>query len=1276
MYRNQFIDEGENALSKFKQVMALFIALVLVIPNSVYASEKSFTDTTGHWAEGTLSKWQEKGWISGQAQGRMNPNQPITRAEIASLINKSFGYSETGSEAGYKDIKQEQWFYKDISIATQAGYMKGFDDKTFRPNATITRQEVAALVARLLELSPSDPDPAYTDAANAPLWSKGLIGAVMKNGLMIGKDKQSFGLYAPTSRAEAVVILDRALQFKERANATIVYDKAGEYGSEEVTAVNGSVRITKPGTTLRNMTISGDLTVDKSVGEGDVTLEGVTVKGTTNLLGGGPNSIVFIDSTFGIVIINKENGMIRVVTQGSTTVQQLELQSAANVESSGMTPIGFVILGNMIPKGAEVRFSGAFQRIDVLSGGISILLPTGSIHTFHFLPEAGRNALKLEKGTQVDELTLGAGTDVSGEGSIEAAFVTADGSELQQSPGKLTLNKGISTTVGGKKVTESSGDIPAGGIPSGGGGGGGGFPGPGGPVVDNTLANKLFPGGKDVSSEAYIFLNEAPDAGITAWFAPVGTTHFVVGDGMTKLKGNGKSVLIRAPKVERDYRLFTIDSAGIVSLPSDAVLKVKNNPNVTGTVTLNGSDAALTATLVVEDLYDASRFSISVNNGNIAFYVPDGNYRAVSLTVPTEPVDKEIMLFDKFGVSNGQLLGKNTLDINAFEESDYNASGTYTYNDGVNVESGLLLVHSVDNNSSYIIPVVNGVFEAYLPAGRYIITEYWNYAKKRILISKEYTVTQGNTNVVELVSKKDNLIGEVMDSNSQAVSTGQLLIRNDDQSAWPLTFEAGIVNGKFGLYLEDGNYTIVQYQGETSSAGLNVPIEVLEGVLVGDDIVVQLPANNVQGKVKVGNVTMEDGYVSIRVKDSLAYMYTTTIINGVFQLHLPEGEYTAYSYNTKDGEGFELLSDFRVEGSVSSMLEFSTVVPNVMAKVEWEDSKMESRGMLDFIKEGTDIVLHSAFIRDGKVSLYLPDGTYKINYDGPPNSRTLTDKITIINGVPVPTTDIVIVIPADNVTGTLMHEDNTPLHDVKLEIVSSPGGLTYLIPVNNGSFSAFLPDGKYSVVAYRDSTTDKAISLRESFVVTNGVPQQLDIIVHPPNLTFSAKYKDGSDVFGSLRIRKIVTLDEEPKMFGLSGSGIYSLYLPDGEYQLSWISSYTEHRIIPVLRNIEVKEGVVTDLSLLDFVVPEITTASVKWEGENNTVAEAMTLFISRGDPTFGLAFLVQNGEANLLLETGTYQVIGYELEGKQTVWDVNSQFQINENSTDPLVITLPIQRP
>ena len=173
------------------------------------ASALAATDITGHWCENIIEKWETKGLIAGYEDGTFRPDQPITRAEFVSLVNRYLGYT-AAKTISFSDVSAGDWYANQVAIAVNAGYVGGFEDNTFRPGDNITRAQTASIIARLTGLSNNAAESyKFADAHRNPEWAKGAIGAVAAKGYMIGDEKNNFDAPDPLTRAEAVAILDR-----------------------------------------------------------------------------------------------------------------------------------------------------------------------------------------------------------------------------------------------------------------------------------------------------------------------------------------------------------------------------------------------------------------------------------------------------------------------------------------------------------------------------------------------------------------------------------------------------------------------------------------------------------------------------------------------------------------------------------------------------------------------------------------------------------------------------------------------------------------------------------------------------------------------------------------------------------------------------------------------------------------------------------------------------------------------------------------------------------
>jgi hypothetical protein len=108
------------------------------------------------------------------------------------MANRAFSFTET-ADINYSDVAAGDWYATEIAKAKAAGYIAGYEDGTMKPNAEISRQEVAKIMATILKLDISNGVIEYfTDAEAIPAWSKDFISAMVKAAYMNGYPDGSF----------------------------------------------------------------------------------------------------------------------------------------------------------------------------------------------------------------------------------------------------------------------------------------------------------------------------------------------------------------------------------------------------------------------------------------------------------------------------------------------------------------------------------------------------------------------------------------------------------------------------------------------------------------------------------------------------------------------------------------------------------------------------------------------------------------------------------------------------------------------------------------------------------------------------------------------------------------------------------------------------------------------------------------------------------------------------------------------------------------------------
>lgn len=136
-------------------IFTMELANMQLINKDLIVNIPAKTDVDGHWAEKEIKEAMLRGYIDASATFRHKDG--ITRAEFAKVVCNIFGITmEDGQEEPFSDVKKGDWYYNYVVALYNKGgkgtIINGYEDETFRPNAKITRQESAKMVASAYEL--------------------------------------------------------------------------------------------------------------------------------------------------------------------------------------------------------------------------------------------------------------------------------------------------------------------------------------------------------------------------------------------------------------------------------------------------------------------------------------------------------------------------------------------------------------------------------------------------------------------------------------------------------------------------------------------------------------------------------------------------------------------------------------------------------------------------------------------------------------------------------------------------------------------------------------------------------------------------------------------------------------------------------------------------------------------------------------------------------------------------------------------------------------------
>ncbi|WP_235431548.1 S-layer homology domain-containing protein [Paenibacillus sp. VT-400] len=179
--------------------------------------QQQFQDTRTSYAKDAITHLVAKGIAAGTSETTFEPKKAVTRAEFATFAVRLLGLNPVKNNINpYQDISMNAWYYGNVAAMTNLFILEGKGQGTFQPNASITREEAAALLVRMLKQQPVETSllsSTYFDAADISDWARPYVQTVYQLGLMRG----SGGVFRPhdqVTREEAAVMLDAILQKK------------------------------------------------------------------------------------------------------------------------------------------------------------------------------------------------------------------------------------------------------------------------------------------------------------------------------------------------------------------------------------------------------------------------------------------------------------------------------------------------------------------------------------------------------------------------------------------------------------------------------------------------------------------------------------------------------------------------------------------------------------------------------------------------------------------------------------------------------------------------------------------------------------------------------------------------------------------------------------------------------------------------------------------------------------------------------------------------------
>lgn len=344
-------------MKKQKRIVTLLLALALTLGLATVASAATVQDfpdyDSGAWYADAVRSAVEDGLLRGDDKGLLRPDGYLTRAEMAAIVNRSFGTYQKADITNYRDVKPGAWYYEDVAMAVHMGTYNGTSTSTMDPDEPITRQEAMTVVARALQLDLEDHEETslsrFRDRADVSAWALPYVRAMVGSDYIHGNEKRELAPRDNITRAEFAQIFHNIIQEYIVKEGTYTGDRSG----------NLLVRMDE--VTLEDMYIDGDLIIGCGAADGTVTLDNVTVSGRIVVWGGGTEAVYMNNGTdVADLIVCRVDGPVKVIFDRDSTLavyQDIAVTVTDRAEAFPATEVIFYDISDILEEQDKVNGS-------------------------------------------------------------------------------------------------------------------------------------------------------------------------------------------------------------------------------------------------------------------------------------------------------------------------------------------------------------------------------------------------------------------------------------------------------------------------------------------------------------------------------------------------------------------------------------------------------------------------------------------------------------------------------------------------------------------------------------------------------------------------------------------------------------------------------------------------------------------------------------------------------------------------------------------------------
>lgn len=179
---------------------------------TIAAIDKSFNDVTQDWAVEAIKALAARNVINGVGDDNFDPENVVTRAQFVKMITAMFDVMDYSAVGTFTDVANDAWYAPYVATAQKLGITLGYEDGTFRPDASITREEMCAMLYRAadvlsVQVTATTSETTFNDDAAISDYAKSAIYTMQRADIIHGVGDNRFDPQGISTRAQAAVAI-------------------------------------------------------------------------------------------------------------------------------------------------------------------------------------------------------------------------------------------------------------------------------------------------------------------------------------------------------------------------------------------------------------------------------------------------------------------------------------------------------------------------------------------------------------------------------------------------------------------------------------------------------------------------------------------------------------------------------------------------------------------------------------------------------------------------------------------------------------------------------------------------------------------------------------------------------------------------------------------------------------------------------------------------------------------------------------------------------------